>query len=133
VGSASVSGGGHGRLTTISVDDDDAARARDVTRHLLLHCVGWVMCVTTIVSVLSVLLILPSSTAGLLGKIVESLYAVRPVASRHAEATRIEAALDKWYIELPEHLRLDPSSSPPHVLTLHMQYWCVVLLLHRPL
>jgi hypothetical protein len=46
--------------------------------------------------------------------------------------------LDKWYIDLPEHLRHESGPSklpvpPPHILTLHMQYWCTVLLLHRPL
>lgn len=76
--------------------------------------------------------------AGILGKIVKSIYAVRPVSSRHAESTILEGFLDKWYIELPEHLRYDPGSTkqpipPPHILTLHMQYWCAVLLLHRPL
>jgi len=75
--------------------------------------------------------------AGILSMIVQSIYAVRPVSSRHAESTVLEGLLDKWYIELPEHLRYEPSSSKstplPNVLTLHMQYWCAVLLLHRPL
>lgn len=76
--------------------------------------------------------------AGILSKIVQSIYAVRPVSSRHAESIILEGLLDKWYIELPEHLRYDPGSTkhpipPPHILTLHMQYWCAVLLLHRPL
>ncbi|KAG5644833.1 hypothetical protein DXG03_007558 [Asterophora parasitica] len=66
-----------------------------------------------------------------------AIYAVRPASSRHAESKILEASLDKWYIELPPHLRYDPGSTkravpPPHVLTLHMQYWCAVLLLHRP-
>ena len=76
-------------------------------------------------------------TAGILGMIVQSIYAVRPVSSRHAESTVLEGLLDKWYFELPEHLRYEPSSSKqiplPNVLTLHMQYWTTVLLLHRPL
>lgn len=80
--------------------------------------------------------------AGILSEIVQSIYAVRPGSSRHAESTILEGVLDKWYHDLPDHLRFDPgSSSPssrqqtplPNVLTLHMQYWCVVLLLHRPL
>ncbi len=69
---------------------------------------------------------------------IQSIYPIRPHTFRHEELTRTEQLLDKWYIELPEHLRFDPSSpkylsQPPHVLTLHMQYWCTVLLLHRPL
>ena len=80
--------------------------------------------------------------ACILSAIVQSIYAVRPGSSRHAESTHLESMLDKWYLDLPDHLRFDPgSSSPssrqetplPNVLTLHMQYWCVVLLLHRPL
>jgi hypothetical protein len=76
--------------------------------------------------------------AGILSMIVQAIYAVRPISSRHAESAVLEGLLDKWYIELPEHLRHEPCSSThpvplPHVLTLHMQYWCAVLLLHRPL
>ncbi|KAF8062419.1 fungal-specific transcription factor domain-containing protein [Lyophyllum atratum] len=75
--------------------------------------------------------------SGILSMIIQAIYAVRPVSSRHSESTFLEALLDKWYIELPEHLRYEPGSTkrpipPPHVLTLHMQYWCAVLLLHRP-
>ncbi|KAF9012001.1 fungal-specific transcription factor domain-containing protein [Cyathus striatus] len=78
-----------------------------------------------------------SSLSGILSMIVQGIYAVRPVSSRHAESKVLEGLLDKWYIELPEHLRYEPGSSKlptpvPHVLTLHMQYWCAVLLLHRP-
>lgn len=103
--------------------------------------------------------------AGILSKIVQTIYAVRPGTSRHVESVVLEGLLDKWHIELPDHLRHDPaaavrSSSPststsspksggggnggaggaaggknftPQLLTLHLQYWCVVLLLHRPL
>ena len=69
--------------------------------------------------------------------IIQAIYAVRPVNSRHGESVFLEGILDKWLYELPEHLRYEPTSSKmvplPHVLTLHMQYWCTVLLLHRPL
>lgn len=69
---------------------------------------------------------------------MQAIYAVHPVSSRHVESRFLEGSLDKWYIDLPEHLRYEPGSSrhpspSPHVLTLHMQYWCAVLLLHRPL
>lgn len=78
-------------------------------------------------------------TAIILSKIVQALYAVRSGPGRHAESLRLDQELDKWYFELPDHLRYDSARSkkgatpPPHVLVLHMQYWCVVLLLHRPL
>lgn len=50
----------------------------------------------------------------------------------------LESTLTEWYLNLPEHLSYDIAASPinlppPHILTLHMQYWCAVLLLHRPL
>ncbi|KAF9224716.1 hypothetical protein BS17DRAFT_45386 [Gyrodon lividus] len=80
----------------------------------------------------------------ILSKIVQSVYAIRSVLSRHAESVHIEGLLDKWYLDLPEHLRFElrydsmgnlscaRGIPPPHILTLHMQYWCTTLLLHRP-
>jgi hypothetical protein len=79
-------------------------------------------------------------TANILCLIVQTIYAVRTASSRHLEAATFEGLLDKWYLELPEHLRFDVGAATagkapaplPNVLTLHMQYWCAVLLLHRP-
>ena len=77
--------------------------------------------------------------ANILGEVVQLVYAVRPDLGRHSESLRLGALLDKWLLDLPEHLRFDPSNwkkphpPSPFILTLHMQYWCVVLLLHRPL
>ncbi|KAH8083353.1 fungal-specific transcription factor domain-containing protein [Cristinia sonorae] len=73
----------------------------------------------------------------ILSMIVQTVYSIRRPNSRSSEHSRLEQLLDKWYYELPEHLRFDPASQkdselPPHVLTLHMHYWCSVLLLHRP-
>ncbi|EKM56762.1 uncharacterized protein PHACADRAFT_254069 [Phanerochaete carnosa HHB-10118-sp] len=73
----------------------------------------------------------------ILSMIMQAVYPIRPHTFRQPEFARIEQLLDKWYIDLPEHLRFDPSSPkyytrPPHVLTLHAQYWCTVILLHRP-
>jgi hypothetical protein len=78
-----------------------------------------------------------ATLSALLGRIVVAIYGIRSVSSRHVESVHFESLLDKWYLELPEHLRYEPGSSKfsraqPHVLTLHMQYWCAVLLLHRP-
>ncbi|KAF9078330.1 fungal-specific transcription factor domain-containing protein [Rhodocollybia butyracea] len=76
--------------------------------------------------------------SGILSMIIQAIYAVRPVSSsRHEEAIFLEGILDKWYYGLPVHLQHDTQSfktqtPPAHVLTLHMQYWCTVLLLHRP-
>ncbi|KAF9030317.1 hypothetical protein BDZ89DRAFT_985448 [Hymenopellis radicata] len=78
-----------------------------------------------------------ATLSGIISMIIQAIYAVRPVSSRHGESVFLEGILDKWFVELPEHLQHDPGSSKypvplPHVLTLHMQYWCAVLLLHRP-
>ncbi|KAL0581686.1 hypothetical protein V5O48_000392 [Marasmius crinis-equi] len=74
--------------------------------------------------------------SGILSMIIQAIYAVRPVCSRHGESVFLEGILDKWLHELPQHLRHEPSSPKkvplPHILTLHMQYWTAVLLLHRP-
>ena len=76
--------------------------------------------------------------ANILGRIVQTIYAVRPIPHRYAESKVLEGLLDKWNIDLPDYLRYEPGLSKqpvplPNVLTLHMQYWCAVLLLHRPL
>ncbi|THH02019.1 hypothetical protein EW026_g775 [Hermanssonia centrifuga] len=73
----------------------------------------------------------------ILSMIMQAIYPIRPHSFRQTEFARVEQLLDKWFIELPEPLRFDPSSpkyltQPPHILTLHMQYWCTVILLHRP-
>ncbi|KAL0071192.1 hypothetical protein AAF712_001757 [Marasmius tenuissimus] len=77
-----------------------------------------------------------ATLSGIVSMVIQAIYAVRPVCSRHGESVFLEGILDKWLYELPEHLRYEPPSSKvvpsPHVLTLHMQYWCAVLLLHRP-
>jgi hypothetical protein len=78
--------------------------------------------------------------ASILGQVIESLYSVKQIIrSRHTEANRLEEILDHFYLDLPEALKCDFTNNPPseipppHVLTLNMQYWNAVLLLHRPL
>ncbi|KAL4071784.1 fungal-specific transcription factor domain-containing protein [Scleroderma citrinum] len=82
----------------------------------------------------------------ILARIIQSIYSVDTVSSRHADAVHLESALDKWHLDLPEYLRFElrydskgnwkvpagKSTPLPHALTLHMQYWCTTLLLHRP-
>lgn len=77
-------------------------------------------------------------TAVVLSEICQNIYAIKPLGNRLAELSRLDSMLMKWSLELPDHLRFDPASPkipppPPHILMLHMQYWCTVLLLHRPL
>ncbi|KAI0943292.1 hypothetical protein AcW1_002495 [Taiwanofungus camphoratus] len=75
--------------------------------------------------------------SNILSFIMQGLYAIQPQACRQTDFSRLEKDLSKWYLELPEHLRFDPAAPKnlaplPHILTLHMQYWCTVILLHRP-
>lgn len=75
--------------------------------------------------------------SNILSAVMHKVYSIRPTWSRITEAAALEARLDKWYYDLPEYLRYDcPLSCPvpaPHIITLHLDYWCTVLLLHRPL
>ncbi|KAF7978567.1 hypothetical protein HWV62_45496 [Athelia sp. TMB] len=65
------------------------------------------------------------------GRIVLGVYGLKPGLDRSAESVRLEGELDRWLLDLPAPLRYD-AGAPPPVLILHMQYWCSVLLLHRP-
>jgi hypothetical protein len=80
---------------------------------------------------------LNSMSAVILSRILQAIYAIRPDASRTGQLVQLEESLEKWFLELPEWLRFDPITKstipPPHVMTLHMLYWCSMLLLHRPL
>ncbi|KAG8687561.1 hypothetical protein FRC11_006988 [Ceratobasidium sp. 423] len=84
-----------------------------------------------------------SRLSAVLSRIVEALYSIRPApgGSKSAERIQLEEELEKWLLNLPAYLRYDITRGvlegsgkvpPPHVLTLHMMYWCSVLLLHRP-
>ena len=78
----------------------------------------------------------------ILSSIVQCIYAIRPEQTRTSQFHALEETLDNWMLELPEQLRYDPTAArftgatrplpPPNVLTLHMKYWCTVILLHRP-
>lgn len=115
-------------------------RAARGTSRLLLQRVREALCVLFFSCFFSSLF---ASLAGILSQIVQSIYALRPAASRHAELVVLDGQLEKWHLALPAHLQHDPARSTrgggagevplPQVLTLHMQYWCAVLLLHRPL
>ncbi|CAE6433276.1 unnamed protein product [Rhizoctonia solani] len=87
-----------------------------------------------------------SKLSAVLSRIVEALYSIRSgsgpgVSSKSVERVQLEEELEKWLLNLPVYLRYDITRGvlegsakvpPPHVLTLHMMYWCSVLLLHRP-
>jgi hypothetical protein len=65
---------------------------------------------------------------------LQTTYAVRPPADHESVEKQLESTLEKWMADLPAGLKLDDANGPqpPHVLDLHMQYWTIVLLLHRP-
>ncbi|KAF8297788.1 hypothetical protein DL93DRAFT_759698 [Clavulina sp. PMI_390] len=70
------------------------------------------------------------------GAILHEIYSVNPTGDRLLQANTLEQSLDKWFIELPEALRWDYGSAlspPPNVMVVHMEFWCSVLLLQRPL
>jgi len=81
-------------------------------------------------------------TAMILSSVVQCIYAIRPESTRTLQFHTLGETLDNWLLSLPEHLRYDPMAAkfngatgrlpPPNVLTLHMKYWCTVILLHRP-
>jgi hypothetical protein len=115
-------------------------RCRATSSHVSIIRLPFVRNFAVPASALSFTLAHLTFAASILSRVLETLYAIRPQSGRHQVLAELGRALDKWYLELPESLRFDTSSRasrdsvpPPHVLTLHMQYWTTVLLLHRPL
>lgn len=79
-----------------------------------------------------------ASLSVLISRIVANIYAIKiRVLGQSSETllSLLDQNLANWYLELPEHLRWSPSSKkipPPHVLTLHAQFYTALILLHRP-
>jgi hypothetical protein len=107
----------------------------------VLECFGAASKLCTCARLVSVLVLI-FRAAAILSRIVEALYSIRPApGSRSNERILLEEELEKWMLSLKPYLRYDITRGviegsgkvpPPHVLTLHMMYWCSVLLLHRP-
>ncbi|KIJ26971.1 hypothetical protein M422DRAFT_71763 [Sphaerobolus stellatus SS14] len=77
-----------------------------------------------------------SSLAEYTAVVLQRLYPVRPgkAYTRNTEALEMDQKLQRWYIELPEALRVRSTMvAPPQILCLHMHYWCTALLIHRSL
>ncbi|TDL26205.1 hypothetical protein BD410DRAFT_836854 [Rickenella mellea] len=78
-----------------------------------------------------------ASLAVIVGCIIDKIYAIRSGSGSKLTnyLRKLEVRLEKWHLALPEYLRFFSSSDklvpPPHVLCIHIQYWCAVLLLHR--
>ena len=77
--------------------------------------------------------------AVIIGRIVEKIYCVRrkPASATRRHMHELEVQLQQWLVNLPEPLAYYIASNrpvpPPHILTLHCQYWGAVILLHRRL
>src|ERR1700761_6118803 len=80
-----------------------------------------------------------SPLAILIGKILQELYTVQ--SSRRSPnlgaVANLKAQLTNWLDNIPTYLKVTDHNTmfkaPPSILTLHTEYWCAVILLHRPL
>lgn len=75
----------------------------------------------------------------LIGRVISSVYAIGVrVLGQSSEAllSLLDQSLASWYLALPVHLAYSPGTKIvplPHVLSLHLQFYSALLLLHRPL
>ncbi|GAA5948610.1 hypothetical protein JCM21900_005189 [Sporobolomyces salmonicolor] len=76
--------------------------------------------------------------AALQEQILISIYGLRTSlysASVLNKVSEINLKLEKWHSDLPDSLRIAPQTikpPPAHIITLHLMYHFVVILLHRP-
>ncbi|KAL7420955.1 hypothetical protein Q5752_004909 [Cryptotrichosporon argae] len=78
------------------------------------------------------------SLAVIMGRIITYIYADQgslEQAARHLR--RLSANLDQWKASVPPEITFDPTADrddapPPHVLSLHLMFYTLVTLLHRP-
>ncbi|KAL8286842.1 hypothetical protein RQP46_003848 [Phenoliferia psychrophenolica] len=76
--------------------------------------------------------------AVIINRIIGNIYAIRVrVLGQSSETllSLLDQSLASWYLALPPHLSYNPASKkvpPPHVLSLHLQFYSALILLHRP-
>ncbi|ORY73251.1 fungal-specific transcription factor domain-domain-containing protein [Leucosporidium creatinivorum] len=76
--------------------------------------------------------------AVVINRIIANIYAIRiRVLGQSSETllSLLDQSLASWYLALPPHLAYNPASKkvpPPHVLSLHLQFYSALILLHRP-
>ncbi|TNY20133.1 fungal-specific transcription factor domain-containing protein [Rhodotorula diobovata] len=76
--------------------------------------------------------------AVIINRIISNIYAIRiRVLGQSSETllSLLDQSLASWYLALPPHLQYNPASSkvpPPHILSLHLQFYSSLILLHRP-
>ncbi|CAG8548847.1 3855_t:CDS:2 [Paraglomus occultum] len=74
----------------------------------------------------------------IIGRIVHNIHAIRckPISKMDDTVRSIlDSSLTSWFVSLPPHLQYDPNSNDctsPATLALHMNYYTVLNLLHRP-
>ncbi|CAE7221638.1 unnamed protein product [Rhizoctonia solani] len=67
-------------------------------------------------------------------RIIELMYDKYPVAPDERSVIDIHLQLDTWFNSLPRELLVwTRSTSPlPHIITLHIYYWFLIICLHQP-
>ncbi|GAA5834644.1 hypothetical protein JCM9279_007070 [Rhodotorula babjevae] len=76
--------------------------------------------------------------AVIINRIISNIYAIRiRVLGQSSETllSLLDQSLASWYLALPPHLQYNPASTkvpPPHILSLHLQFYSSLILLHRP-
>ncbi|KDE03870.1 hypothetical protein MVLG_05692 [Microbotryum lychnidis-dioicae p1A1 Lamole] len=76
--------------------------------------------------------------AVVINRIIANIYAIRiRVLGQSSETllSLLDQSLASWYLALPPQLVYSPASKrvpPPHVLSLHLQFYSALILLHRP-
>ncbi|GAA5998630.1 uncharacterized protein JCM10292_007114 [Rhodotorula paludigena] len=76
--------------------------------------------------------------AVIINRIISNIYAIRiRVLGQSSETllSLLDQSLASWYLALPTHLQYNPASKkvpPPHILSLHLQFYSSLILLHRP-
>ncbi|GAA6042703.1 hypothetical protein JCM8097_003755 [Rhodosporidiobolus ruineniae] len=76
--------------------------------------------------------------AVIINRIISNIYAIRiRVLGQSSETllSLLDQSLASWYLALPPHLQFNPNGTkvpPPHILSLHLQFYSSLILLHRP-
>ncbi|GAA5936055.1 uncharacterized protein JCM15063_002694 [Sporobolomyces koalae] len=79
-----------------------------------------------------------AALAVIINRIISNIYAIRiRVLGQSSETllSLLDQSLASWFLALPPHLSYNPASSDvpaPHILSLHLQFYSSLILLHRP-
>ncbi|GAA5982372.1 hypothetical protein JCM11641_006960 [Rhodosporidiobolus odoratus] len=74
----------------------------------------------------------------IINRIISNIYAIRiRVLGQSSETllSLLDQSLASWFLALPPHLQYNPTGTkvpPPHILSLHLQFYSSLILLHRP-